>query len=430
LKPSDLFRFPPILGGAGGGETRLLDERARLTFRSDCLRQFFGGLTDTGPKTFFLLIAVQRYSAGDLFKTLISIPNAVAMTLSVLLLPLLTRLNVRPTVWLAASRFLSGACYLMAAWKPSLEPFAFWIFLGGLPGSIVYPLLTGIYHENYPHRIRGQLFAWASILNMASTGLFSWLLAMLLGAHSEQYRPVLLIIGVSMILTGWSFLSIPSKPQGGPGGRSFLHAFRWIGRDRAFAYMLTIWFIFGSAIFMITPLKLIYMTEPRYGLAYPAATIALIIGIIPEVFRFSTTAIWAKLFDRYHFIGIRVALNVFLLGSMVAFFFGKSIGWLCVAAALEGISSGGSSIAWSLWVTHVAPVGHTTEYMSVNLFFTGIRGIVGTWLGIHLATVLGLQQVAWLSVGLVAFSIVMMLPLRNDRKWIRSEAGAGGDGGT
>ncbi|MEO6094692.1 MAG: MFS transporter [Fibrobacteria bacterium] len=429
MKPSDLFRLPPILSGAGGGITRRLDDRARRTFRSDCLRQFFGGLTDTGPKTFFLLIAVQRYSAGDLFKTLISIPNSVAMTLSVLLLPLLSRLGVRNSVWLAVSRFISGACYLLAAWKPSLEPFAFWIFLGGLPVSIVYPLLTDIYHRNYPHRVRGQLFAWATIINMASTGLFSWLLALLLGAHSEHYRPVLILIGLSMFLAGWSFLSIPDKEHAGPDGRSFLHAFRWIRRDRTFAYMLVIWFIFGSAIFMITPLKLIYMTEPRYGLAYPAATIALIIGIIPEVFRFSTTAIWARLFDRYHFIGIRVALNVFLLASVIAFFFGKTKGWLCVAAALEGISSGGASIAWSLWVTHMAPVGHTTEYMSVNLFFTGIRGIVGTWLGIHLASLLGLQQVAWLSVGLVAMSIAMMLPLRNDRKWIRSEAGAGGEAG-
>lgn len=407
------------------GNFPLMDDRARRTFRNDCLRQVFTGLTETGPRTFFLVIAVQQFSAGDLFKTLITIPGSVAMTLSVILLPLLSRTSVRKTTWLALARFLSGICYLLAAWKPELQPYAFWVFLGGLPASIVYPLLTSVYHENYPRQIRGQLFAWAYMVTMAGSALFSWLLAILLGPQSEHYRMVLVVIGISSLLAGWTFLHMPSEPSQGATGRSFLHAFRWVGRDRSFAYMLLVWFIFGFAIFMISPLKIVYMTEPRYGLLYSAATIALIIGIIPEIFRVSTTPIWAKLFDRYHFIGIRIALNVFLLGSIVAFFFGKTMVWLWLAAALEGIASGGAGIAWALWVTHVAPVGHTTEYMSVNLFFTGFRGIVATFLGFHLATMTGVENVAWIAVFLVVLSILMMLPLRNDRKWIRSEAGSG-----
>jgi MFS family permease len=263
------------------------------------------------------------------------------------------------------------------------------------------------------------------MVTMASSALFSWLLAIMLGPQSEHYRLVLVVIGISSLLAGWTFLHMPSAPSKGATGRSFLHAFRWVGRDRSFAYMLLVWFIFGFAIFMVSPLKIIFMTEPRYGLAYTAASIALIVGIIPEIFRVATTPIWAKLFDRYHFIGIRIALNVFLLGSIAAFFFGKSMAWLCLAAALEGISSGGAGIAWALWVTHVAPVGHTTEYMSVNLFFTGVRGVIATFLGIRLATLTGVENVAWISVGLVTLSILMMLPLRNDRKWIRSEAGSG-----
>ena len=91
------------------------------------------------------------------------------MTLSVVLLPFLSRTSIRKTVWLAMARFLAGFCYLLAAWKPELQPYAFWVFLGGLPGSVVYPLLTSVYHENYPHRIRGQLFAWASMVTMASS---------------------------------------------------------------------------------------------------------------------------------------------------------------------------------------------------------------------------------------------------------------------
>jgi hypothetical protein len=91
LKPSDLFRMLP---GPGGGLSASLDDRALRTFRNDCLRQLFIGLTDTGPKTFFLLIAVKHFSAGDLYKTLISIPGSIAMTLSVVLLPLLAHSRI------------------------------------------------------------------------------------------------------------------------------------------------------------------------------------------------------------------------------------------------------------------------------------------------------------------------------------------------
>jgi MFS family permease len=417
-----LLRLSSLLPGP-------LDERARRTFRNDCLRQLFNGLTETGPRTFFLLIAVQRFSAGDLYKTLISIPGSTAMVFSVILLPLLARSGFRNTTWLALSRFFSGACYLLAAWKPALQPFAFWIFLGGLPANAVYPLMTGIYHENYPRRIRGQLFAWATMINMASSALFSWLLALLLGPHSEHFRALLVVIGLGLFVTGWTFLHMPSETRASPAGRGFPHAFRFIRQDRSFAYMLIIWFVFGFAIFMFSPLKVLYLTEPKYGLAYATTTVALIIGIIPEIFRFASTAVWARLFDRYHFIGIRIALNLFLLASVIAFFFGKGMAWLCVAAALEGISTGGASIAWSLWVTHVAPVGRTAEYMSVNLFFTGLRGVVGTYLGIRLASRFGLAPVAWAAAGLITLSIAMMLPLRKDRKWVRHEAGPGESGG-
>lgn len=402
-----------------------LDEKARRTFFGDCLRQFFTGLIDTGPRTFFLLIAVQRFGAEDLFKTLISIPGSAAMTLSVILLPLLARSRLRKTTSLALARALSGAFYLLAAWHPSLEAYAFWIFLGGLPASIAYPLLTAVYHESYPRRVRGRLFAWASMVNMGSGALFSFVLAYLLGPASENFRTVISVIGVASLLAAWSTLLMPAGPRPGISRRSFIHAFAWIGRDRAFAYMLLVWFVLGFAIFMVAPLKVLFLTEARYGMLYPAATVALIIGVLPEVFRAATTFLWAGLFDRYHFVVIRIALNVLMLASLLAFFVGQSWEWLLVSAALEGIAGGGANIAWSLWVTRMAPAGHTAEYMSVNMFFTGIRGVLGTVLGIHLATAYGIQHVAWASIGLMALSIAMMVPVRNDSQWLRGEGGGG-----
>jgi MFS family permease len=399
-----------------------LDEKAQRTFTNDCLRQLFVGFLDTGSKTFFLLIIVRQFSASDLFKSLVSVPSSLGMTLSILLLPLLARFAHRKNIWLATARVITGICFLIAAWKPSLQTYVFWVVLGSLPSVIVYPLLTTLYNENYPRRIRGQLYAWASMVNMGSGAISSWLIGLWLGKDAENYPSLLAAYGMTAILSAWFMFKIPSKATAKTNGRSFLHAFKWIRHDRTFAYMLAVWFIFGFGIFMMSPLKVLYLTESRYGILYSTATVAFIIGFLPEVFRMLTTPIWARLFDRYHFVGIRIGLNLFLLASMLAFFMGKSKLWLCIAAALEGISSGGAGIAWALWVTHIAPAEHITEYMSVNLFFTGFRGIVGTFAGIHLASAYGLINVVWFTIALVVLSILMMIPIRNDRRWMRIEA--------
>lgn len=417
----------------------MIDDIARRTFVGDCLRQFFVGLLDTGPRTFFLLIAVQRFSADDLQKTLLSIPGAVGMTLSVLLIPALSRmpgLRGRKPLLLGVSRILSGICFALAAAFPSAESYVFWVFLGGLPSSIVYPFLTALYQENYPRQARGRLFAWAAMVNTSSMVVFHAVIGAWLGQGSDAWRQVLSLFALASLLAGWSLFRIPSRPPPAPRPASatpeavapeaaaWFSAMRWIWKDRIFGYMLFVWFVFGFALMMITPLKVLFLTEPRYGLAYPAATVALVVGIIPEALRLLTTPIWARIFDRHHFVGIRMAINVIQLFALVTFFWGRTLPWLCVSAALEGMVLAGGNIAWALWVTHVAPARHTAEYMSVHQFFTGLRGVIGAFLGIRLASAYGLQPVAWTAVGLVLLSIFLMAPARRSRRWVRAEASA------
>jgi hypothetical protein len=292
-----------------------------------------------------------------------------------------------------------------------------------MPAVISYPLLTAVYHENYPRRIRGQLFAWAGMVNTGSSIAAHAFIGAWLGAGSENYRPVLLVFGVAALLSGLSLLRMPSSPPAEGPRRGSLDALRWAWRDKTFGYMLLIWFVYGFGVWMITPLKVLFLTEPKYGLTYPAATVALIIGILPESTRLATAPLWARLFDRYNFVGIRMVINFILLLALVAFFWGRTFPWLCVSAVLEGLVLAGGNIAWALWVTHVAPEKHTAEYMAAHQFFTGVRGVLGAFLGIRLATVLGMEPVAWIAVALVSLSILMTLPERGNRRWIRSEGG-------
>ena len=174
---------------------------------------------------------------------------------------------------------------------------------------------------------------------------------------------------------------------------------------------------------MINPLKVLYLTEPRYGLIYPAAMAALILGILPEAMRLLTSPDLGAPVRQVQLRGHPHGRQRPHPGGLVAFFWGRTLPWLCVSAVLEGMALGGGNIAWALWVTHMAPPRHTAEYMAVHQFFTGVRGIIGALLGIQFASRFGLMPVAWVSVGLVILSVVLMAPAREKRRWQGAEAG-------
>ena len=132
--------------------------------------------------------------------------------------------------------------------------------------------------------------------------------------------------------------------------------------------------------------------------------------------RILSSRIWGSLFDRLHFIGFRLILNVFLLSASIVFFQAESFTGVCIGSILAGFGTGGSIIAWSLWVTKLAPEGRETEYMGAHIAFTGIRGILAPFLGYWILSQIGFTGVAWTSAGLIlASSLIFASVLRNPR---------------
>ena len=80
---------------------------------------------------------------------------------------------------------------------------------------------------------------------------------------------------------------------------------------------------------------------------------------------------------------------------------------LCAGAVLAGIGIGGSTIAWSLWVTKLAPEGRETEYMSAHVAFTGVRGATAPFLGYAVLDAVGFRGVGWTSAALIAASMLI-----------------------
>ena len=103
--------------------------------------------------------------------------------------------------------------------------------------------------------------------------------------------------------------------------------------------------------------------------------------VIPLICRICSTPLWGWAFDKFNLALVRISINLFFLLGLCLYFQTKDIILLSFASALIGTATGGGTIAWTLWVTKIAPMGAESSYMSVHSFFTGIRGVPAPFLG-------------------------------------------------
>ena len=142
---------------------------------------------------------------------------------------------------------------------------------------------------------------------------------------------------------------------------------------------------------MTFPLRVEYLAEEE-GLNLSNAEIALIgVGIF-FLFKIIGSLFWGKLFDRMHFMRYRITINLFMLVAILVYFNAPGFLGVAVGAALAGVATGGANLAWSLWVTKIAPPGRVSEYMGVHMSFTGIRGATAPFMGYALVEPLGLLR--------------------------------------
>jgi hypothetical protein len=137
----------------------------------------------------------------------------------------------------------------------------------------------------------------------------------------------------------------------------------------------------------------------------------LVTVVIFSIARIISSRLWGELFDRVRFLYFRITLNLILIAATLVYFNADGLMGVSLGAGLAGVGVGGSKIAWSLWVTKLAPAGMEARYMGAHVALTGFRGALAPFLGYWLLGLLGYQGVAWFSVALVTLSTLLFLRL-------------------
>jgi MFS family permease len=397
-------------------------DRTEITYRFERLRALASGILETAFTTFLLLIAVQWFGFGATAKAGIAAAGALGFMLGPVVVSRVTELGW--TTAQASSRLALGAasCFGLLAVVNDR-----WLFIGGVIvattlATAVIPLVTQIYQENYPTQRRGKYFSRTAMIRITSAAAFGLFAGWILTNDNDSGKLggyphwLMLIFAGSFIWASFCFSRLPAQPLTGTKGTHPFRSLRFVKEDKLFRHILICWMLFGIGNLMLFPLRVEYLANASeyagdYRLTFnpTPARIALILVFIPNIVKLVCSPFWGNLFDRMNFFVLRVVLNFFFASSLIIFFNSESMTGLCVAAVLFGIANSGGEVAWSLWVTKFAPAKHVADYMSVHVFFNGIRVFLSPFLGFWLIGFIPASSLSLFSAGIILASSLALL---------------------
>ena len=388
---------------------------AETTQKYDLRRNFFNGIVEASFSATALLVAIRHFEASDHAKSLIAGGSCLGFLLAPGFLLLIGKSNL-PVSRICALLMLGTAIgILLSATANSAWVYAGWLLLACVLAGQVPSLMVHIYSRNYPSGQRGRKISGNLMLSAVVGAGTALTIGWVLDQDLNHFRPGAVVIFLFCTCTAYFHLKIPSvplKPDAGGLGKDLRHALK----DRLFFWMLTGWMLMGIGNLVTIPLRVEYLANPVYGIDASNTVVLAIALVVPLFTRVASIPVWGWAFDRFNLAFVRIAINLFFLVGLFLYFQTQDLVFLGLASALIGWATGGGTMAWTLWVTKVAPAGRESSYMSIHSFFTGVRGVPAPFVGYWIITTLGPGLVGWTSVILIGMSSLIFLALSTDRR--------------
>ncbi len=393
---------------AGGIESSLDTER--VTFRYECLRAVSGGVLETATTTFLVYIAVTHFAAGATAKGLLAGGVNYGMLLSPLLVFWAAARGWRAAQVGAVFSVLGAICFAGTALFLKLPVYVWGSVLALVAANVFIPLMTQIYQDNFPEERRGRLFSATVMIRIAVTIAFGYGAGWMLDHDLNTFPVLLWVFAAALLGSAFCLSRCPSKPLNAEGHTNPFKGLAHVRDDALFRNTLISWMLMGFANLMMVQLRVEYLANSKYGPPFDANQIALLTLVIPNIARLILSPVWGRLFDKMNFFGMRIILNVGFAVGAVAFFAGRDMRSLIIGAIIFGISNAGGDVAWSLWVTKLAPPDRVAEYMSVHTFLTGLRGVFAPLVAFHLVAAWSFMSLAAVSAGLIIAASLLLVP--------------------
>jgi MFS family permease len=360
----------------------------------------------------FLLLILVRYFNGSAFeKSLVASAPQMGLLFAPLVIFAARRLVFTVAQCAAALFWLAGLSMCVASLAQSGLSFAICASLSIVLCAATIPLFTTIYAQNYSATTRGRDFSRSNIIRIGASIAFATVAGSFLSGNLDQYPFLLLLVALSMVGAGVLAYRLPVQ-VGVSETKPLFACFRYLKTDPILRETTVAWMLLGFAFLMMVPLRVEYLAHESYGLKLSEGQVAFLLSVVPNISRLISNPFWGRVFDKVDFFTLRIILNLTFLIGMLGFFASDSWLLLVISAAVFGIGTSGGDLAWNLWVTKFAPAEKVSDYMAVHVFFTGIRGILAPPVGFFLAQYLSLQQMSFLSAGMMVLSVFVLLGMK------------------
>jgi MFS family permease len=380
------------------------------TFYYESRRAVFGGIIESAAMTFLVYLAVTVYQASDTAKAYLQAGGNYGLLLSPLVVFIAARKQWRGTRLGAGMMVVGGVGFLAAALIPSQTVFIVGSLIGLVSGAAAIPLFTQMYQENFPHWERGKLFSRVISIRIFSAIAFGYIGGKFLDWRLDYYQWMMLVFAAALFISAYCLSRCPSQPLKAEGHHLPFKGLHYLRDDPLFRLTLISWMLMGVANLMMVYMRVVYLADPRFGEQLSPTQIALVTLVIPNAARLLLSTVWGKLFDRMNFFAMRITLNIgFALGGLM-FYTDRDMSSLVIGALIFGVANAGGDIAWSLWVTKLAPADRVAEYMSVHTFFTGVRGTLAPHLAFFFVNAYSMQALSHACAALILLASVMLVP--------------------
>ncbi|MFQ3671883.1 MAG: MFS transporter, partial [Verrucomicrobiia bacterium] len=285
-----------------------------VTYRTELLRAIPNGIIEAAIATFFLLIAVRYFDAGPTAKSLIATGGSLGLIFGPLAVFWVARRQWTTTGAAAGLGLIGSSGFLLAGLYPSLPVFIGGSLLGVICGAAAIPLWTQTFQDNYPASERGKLFSRATVFRIIAAGAAAEIIGRFLGGGIDRFPLFMVFLAACGFFSSALAARIPSRPLSIIESSHPLHSLRHLKTDRLLRWMIISWMFMGLGNLMMLPLRVEYLANPEHGLNLSVPTIALLLGVLPNISRLIFSLVWGRLFDRVPFLTLRICLNLgFLL---------------------------------------------------------------------------------------------------------------------
>ncbi len=290
---------------------------------------------------------------------------------------------------------------VLLAMVPTNSPMGLYLFaVGVLLARMVWAgfitIRSTIWNANYERSIRATITGKLATVQVIFVGVLGIGLGLAMDLDDRSFR-VMLPIGAVLGVIGiaiWMRIRVRGHNQLMHAERSDslnatpsfnpLRMIAILREDKAFGGYMGCMFILGMGNLMVPPLLAVVVVD-RFDMGYLEAM--LVTNTLPFLVMPLSVPIWSRLLSRMHVIRFRVFhAQVFALANGLFFVAAvmKLEPLLYFAAAIQGLAFGGGALAWTLGHLDFAPPNRASQYMSVHVTLTGVRGLIAPFIGVLL----------------------------------------------